>query len=116
MKKRLLILLAVIILFGCSDKDSAKKIEFRKEIIYTLDGDKPYTGEGISYYDKDNIESRGYSKNGKPDKEWIYYFYSGKVRRKGNYKSGKMDGQWIYYYYNGEIEGKVNYRDGKEIK
>lgn len=116
MKKKLLILLAVIILFGCSDKDSAKKIEFRKEIIYTLNGDRPYTGEGILYYDKDNIESRGYSKNGIPDKEWIYYFYNGKVKRKGSYKNGKMDGQWIYYYHSGEIEGKVNYRDGKEIK
>ena len=82
--KKLLILLAVITLFGCSDKDSAKKIEFRKELIYTLDGDKPYTGEAVLYYDEDNIESRGYSKEGKPDGEWIYYFYNGKIKRKGS--------------------------------
>jgi antitoxin component YwqK of YwqJK toxin-antitoxin module len=115
MKKIITILLVVITLFGCSGKDSAKKIEFRKEIIYTLDGNKPYTGEGVLYYDKNNIESRGYSKNGKPDKEWIYYFYNGKVKRKGSYKNGKMEGHWIYYYYSGEVEGEVNYKDGKEI-
>jgi len=116
MKKRILILLVIIILFGCSDKDSVKKIEFRKEIIYTLDGYKPYTGEGVLYYDKDNIESRGYSKNGKLDGEWIYYFYNGKVKRKGSYKNGKMDGQWMYYNYNGEIEEKISYKHGKEIQ
>ena len=115
MKKIILILLIVITLFGCSDKDSAEKIEFRKEIIYTLDGDNPYTGEGVLYYDGDNIESRGYSKNGKPDGEWIYYFYNGKVKRKGSYINGKMDGHWIYYYHNGEVEGEAEYRGGKEI-
>lgn len=115
MKKIILILLAVITLFGCSDKDSAEKIEFRKGLIYTLDGEKPYTGEGVLYYDGDNIESRGYSKNGKSDGEWIYYFYNGKVKRKGSYINGKMDGLWIYYFHNGEVEGEVNYRDGKEM-
>jgi antitoxin component YwqK of YwqJK toxin-antitoxin module len=115
MKRIILILLAVITLFGCSDKGSAEKIEFRKEIIYTLDGDKPYTGEGVLYYDSKNIESRGYSKDGKADGEWIYYFYNGKVKRKGSYINGKMDGHWIYYYHSGEVEGEVNYRDGKEI-
>ena len=115
MKKIILILLIAITLFGCSDKNSAKKIEFRKEIIYTLNGEKPYTGEGISYYDEKNIESSGYSKDGKPDGEWIYYFYNGKIKRKGNYINGKMNGEWIYYYHSGEIEGKVRYREGKEM-
>lgn len=113
--KKILILLAIITLFGCSDKGSAKKIEFRKGIVYTLDGDKPYTGEGVSYYDGNNIESRGYSKDGKPDGEWTYYFYNGKVKRKGSYLKGKMDGHWIYYYHSGEVEGEVEYRGGKEM-
>lgn len=115
MKKIILILLVVITLFGCSEKDSAKKIEFRKEVIYTLDGEEPYTGEAVLYYDDSNIESRGYSKSGKPDGEWIYYFYNGKVKRRGSYLNGKMDGLWIYYFHNGEVEGEVNYRDGKEM-
>jgi len=113
--KKILILLVVITLFGFSDEGSAKKIEFRKEIIYTLDGEKPYTGEGVLYYDGDNIERRGYSKDGKPDGEWTYYFYNGKVKRKGSYLNGKMDGHWIYYYHSGEVEGEAEYKDGKEI-
>ena len=115
MKKIILILFVIITLFGCKDKDLVKKIELRRGIIYTLDGENPYTGEGILYYDEKNIESKGYSKDGKPDGKWEYYFYNGKIKRKGNYIDGKMDGEWIYYYHSGEIEGKVEYREGKEI-
>ena len=115
MKKIMILILIMISFIGCTKKNKGEEIEYRRGIIYTLDGKQPYTGEGSSYYDKKHIESKGYAKNGKPEGMWIHYFYSGKVKKTGSYIKGKLEGKWIYYYYSGEVEGEVNYKDGKEI-
>ncbi|MCK5779460.1 MAG: hypothetical protein KAH04_00460 [Psychrilyobacter sp.] len=116
MKKIIVTLLIIIGMFGCGKDDNLEKLEFRKLIIYTINGDKPYTGLGAFYYEKNIKSSEGYSKNGMKDGEWSHYYYNGQLKKKGNYINGKEDGEWVYYYHSGELEGKVRYKNGKEIR
>ena len=117
MKKIMLILLLFTALIGCSsDSNNGEQIIFRKGIIFTLNGENPYTGYGYSYYDSDHMESEGSSKDGRAEGEWTYYYYNGNIKKKGSYSNGKLEGEWNYYFHDGKFEGKAVYKNGKEIK
>ncbi len=117
--RNIIVFLLMVLFLGCNKSNSnkdMKEIVFRKGIIFAIHGEVPFTGLGISFYDKNHIESKGFSINGIPVGEWEYYFYNGKLKKKGEYREGKMDGEWIYYKYDGNVEGKILYKNGKEIR
>lgn len=107
--------------YRLQERDS---IGYRIEDHY-LNGKFQMTGHSISgdslvkeglfiYYDSlENIESRGYYKNGNPKGEWKHFSPDGQLYYLESYNDdGEYDGNSIYYYPNGKIKRTEFYSNG----
>ena len=90
MKKQFYLILSILLLYSCSNKDCK-----------------------IKYYDNGNIKFIQHYSNGQLNGESIWFYPSGISEQKCLYKDGKLDGEFIYFYPNGSIKGKERYKDGK---
>jgi antitoxin component YwqK of YwqJK toxin-antitoxin module len=113
MKKNLVLLIFLLMLFACSsEKMNFNKLQDRNGLYYLVNEDKPYSGEIVSYF------------NGKPDFEgqienglrvgiWVFYYPSGQKKMEGSYKEGLKDGNWTSWQENGQQDKVEVYKYGK---
>jgi len=85
----------------------------RGDLLYELNGQKPYTGDVFELYKDGSRKLSGSIKGGMKNKLWIYYTENGQIRTEENYKDGKKDGKSTRYYENGQIEEDGNYKNGE---
>jgi len=123
MKRLLLIVLPLLLIVGCSNKEELIPLVVRYE------EDKRKQVSYINYYKKtgnkiEKVKSESYSKGGDLEYEYTYkdgkrdglytsWYNSGKVKGKGTYKVGEQDGLWTWWYENGQIEVEKTYKDGE---
>jgi hypothetical protein len=112
MKKNLVLLIFLLMLFACSsEKMNFNKLQDRNGLYYLVNEDKPYSGEIVSYF------------NGKPDFEgqienglrvgiWVFYYPSGQKKMEGSYKEGLKDGNWTSWQENGQQDKVEVYKYG----
>ena len=91
MKKKLLFVLPLLLIVGCS-----KLIDNETSVLKS----EPDIGT--------KVEKEINYKDGKLEGRMISYFENGKVEKEEQYKDGKEDGQWTYYFENGQIEKEEN--------
>tara|TARA_B110000914_G_C15445894_1_gene438423 strand:- start:38 stop:1207 length:1170 start_codon:yes stop_codon:yes gene_type:complete len=108
MKKLLLILLCVPLIFSCGEKENNTEDILSKEITreMILDG---YTGTG-TYTWADGEKYVGEYKDGKMHGKGTYTYFNG-TKYVGEYKDGKMHGKGTYTYFNAKYVGE--YKDDK---
>jgi uncharacterized protein len=94
MKKLLLLLLCVPLMFSCGEKKESSQKEEKLQTIDTTyaNGDR-YVGEW---------------KDGKRHGKGMEILNSG-VKSEGKYKNGIKDGPWKSYYKNGQLKSEENY-------
>ncbi len=124
MKQTLLIITALMLVFGCSSSEKEPEKELinyettlieRDGVFYTKDTNKPYSGLVLALYNNGEKKSEGTLKDGEPDGVWTYWHENGQKESEGTYKNGKEDGKWTRWYENGQKRVEKNYKDGEEI-
>ena len=93
MKHTLLIITALMLVFGCSND-----------------------GVITEYYENGQKRSEVTYKDGKEDGKWTRWHENGQKSSEGTYKDGKQDGKWTGWYENGEKRYEGIYKDGKKIE
>ena len=92
MRKTLLITTALMLVVGCSKTIDVDKLVERGGLLYEVNSDKPFSGEGVSYYS------------------------NGQKKSEVTFKDGELDGKWTLWYENGQKSQEEIYEDGKEIE
>jgi antitoxin component YwqK of YwqJK toxin-antitoxin module len=124
MKQTLLIITALMLVFGCGSSEKEPEKELinyettlieRDGVFYTKDTNKPYSGLVLALYNNGEKKSEGTLKDGEPDGVWTYWHENGQKESEGTNKNGKEDGKWTRWYENGQKRVEKNYKDGEEI-
>ncbi|MCC5916614.1 MAG: hypothetical protein JJU02_04730 [Cryomorphaceae bacterium] len=95
MAKAIIILLSVLTLASCSDKDKITIVETH------VDGAKR-----IVYYYPDQTDTTYYERQ--------FYYPNGQLGSKGYVQNGQLTGPWFWWYENGNPEAHSTYINGKE--
>ncbi|HIB32429.1 MAG TPA: hypothetical protein EYO45_04895 [Candidatus Marinimicrobia bacterium] len=107
-----IILILLYLIVGCSKPTNERvlikePINYKKilvkdddRIFYTINTNKPYSGDVFSLYDDGKKKDEGALKNGRENGGWTYWHENGQKRSKGNYKNGDKYGKWTYFYQN----------------
>ena len=126
--KKLLTIFSVFIIFSCSNIDevTSNQLVERKNIVYKINTEVPYSGISIEYY-LDSLLLNALIENDleeKKIKEKITYekgikiaqesFHSsGQVQAIYNYENAEFDGNQKTYYANGQLSKNENYKMGE---
>jgi antitoxin component YwqK of YwqJK toxin-antitoxin module len=126
--KKLLTIFSVFIIYSCSNIDevTSNQLVERKNIVYKINSEVPYSGISIEYY-LDSLLLNALIENDleeKKIKEKITYekgikiaqesFHSsGQVQAIYNYENAEFDGNQKTYYANGQLETSENYKLGE---
>ena len=113
MKQTLLIITALMLIVGCSKTIDVDKLVERGGLLYEVNSDKPFSGEGVSYYSNGQKKSEGTFKDGGYDGKWTYWYENGQIRSEETYKDGKEDGKWTRWHENGQKRSEGTYKDGE---
>ena len=112
MKKLLLILLCLPLLFSCGDEKKISKFEFKDNSIFGID---------VSHYQK-KIDWEKVSKNTNPKIQFVYIKASEGVtwkdkRFKYNYKNAKSNNLrvGVYHFFSPSTLGKNQFKEFKTI-
>ena len=144
MKKLLLTLLCLPMVFSCNESENRVLID---ELTNKGNWDTPlmylesglFNGIGFDVYPSGRLKEERNYKNGKEyglRKGWYengkiffetnykdsqrngldtYYYENGELRSENNYKKNKKDGLQKGWFKNGQIWFQDNYKDGKEV-
>ncbi len=86
-----------------------------EEKIYSVGGDKPYTGVIKNFYSNNKIASEINYVHGKMDGFIKEYYPDGQINIEENYKDGKKDGFYKIFYKNGNLQFEYNFKNGRQI-
>ena len=85
MKHTLLITTALMLIVGCSKTIDVDKLVERGGLLYEVNSDKPFSGEGVSYYSNGQKKSEVTFKDGKEDGFFTYWYENGQKEYEGTY-------------------------------
>ena len=126
--KKLLTIFSVFIIFSCSNIDevTSNQLVERKNIVYKINTEVPYSGISIEYYldglllnaliendleEKKIKEKITYEKGIKTAQESFHP--SGQLQAIYNYENSEFDGNQKTYYANGQLSKSENYIMGE---
>ena len=109
MKHTLLIITALMLIVGCSKTIDVDKLVERGGLLYEVNSDKPFSGEGVSYYSNGQKKSEVTFKDGKEDGLSSSWWENGQKKSEVTFKDGKEDGFFTYWYENGQKEYEGTY-------
>lgn len=118
--KRILSILFVILIFGCSEKafevvDETFEDGTPKTVKYYKDESKESLLKEILYYEDGTKKLEGSYKNDKRTGEWSYWYDNGNLWSRGHYKEGVDHGLKTVYHENGQKYYEGNLKDGKRM-
>lgn len=118
MKKILLFLGTILLLFSCSAQ-LTEKVERRfpngqPQLVHYFDKHDQCVKE-VEYFDSGQVMMEGGMKDGKMEGEWTSYFIDGRVQSHGFFKDGKRTGEAQVFYSNGNKYEEGSYREGKHV-
>ena len=117
MKKTLLIITAVMLVVGCSNKPekeyiNAEKLNEENGLMYHPDTKELYSGNVFKKYLGGKSQLEGSYKDGKRDGLWTEWHENGQKWQEGTYKDGEVDGKGTSWYENGQKKEEATYKDG----
>jgi antitoxin component YwqK of YwqJK toxin-antitoxin module len=114
MKRLLLIVLPLLLIFGCSKPISEETLIDKDGLKYHPDTKELFSGKVYSNHMGENKKIEGSYKDGKKDGLLIRWYKNGQKFREGTWKDGKSDGLSTLWYDNGQKWSERTYKDGKE--
>ena len=116
MKQTLLIITALMLIVGCSKTIDVDKLVERGGLLYEVNSDKPFSGEGVSYYSNGQKKWEATYKDGERDGLSTTWYENGQKWLEGTYKDGELDGKFTEWYENGKKKEEITWKDGKFIE
>ena len=120
MKKTILILLASILIIGCSSEkrvlldELENKSENWLESVMHYDGEL-FSGVGYDVYENGQLQKEEAYKNGQLHGAWKEWYKDGKIWLEGSYKNGKEHGLEKWWHSNGALKFQGEYENGTLI-
>ena len=115
MKRLLLTVLPLLLIFGCSKLISEETLIDKDGLKYHPDTKELFSGKVYSNHMGGNKKIEGSYKDGKKDGLLIRWYKNGQKFREGTWKDdiliSKTEQDW---YENGKKSGEKTYKDGKE--
>ena len=94
MNKLLLMLLIILVISGCSQKELTwDDLVTRGDITYIKFTETPFTGKLIDYYPDGQLSAKGSFKNGKKEGMYESFCEWGMQNTKQGYKNGELHGK-----------------------
>jgi len=129
MKRLLLILLCLPMIFSCGEKKVEKGDENdhnryhvsetnfsdRPEILLLKSNNKAVTGVVYDKHENGQLIFENSRKDGKADGLSRFWYENGQLQYEGNYKDGKEDGLLRVWYESGQLMAKSHAKLGKKI-
>ncbi len=120
MKKTLLIITAVMLVVGCSNKPekeyiNAEKLNEENGLMYHPDTKELYSGDVFKKYLSSWTEFEGSYKDGIKDGLYTGWYESGQKEFEGTYKNGELDGFVTGWWSNGQKWYERTFKDGELI-
>jgi antitoxin component YwqK of YwqJK toxin-antitoxin module len=116
MRKLFIILVVLIVDSGCGDDSviDLKKVYQEDDIFYYGSESTPFTGNGISYFGNEKVESKASFIDGKLDGKLISYYENGYIDQKLKYKLGVEIDTSYNYYDNSQVAQIIIWKDEKQ--
>tara|TARA_B110000014_G_C20078034_1_gene562955 strand:+ start:99 stop:581 length:483 start_codon:yes stop_codon:yes gene_type:complete len=121
MKTKILFITSLLLIVGCSKEPINYKTSLveRDDVYYTIDTNKPYSGQVFSLYMYGDKKDEGTLKDGRmiSRTEWKWYEYKEKTSKKREevpYKDGEVDGVVTSWYESGQKEIQGTFKNGNE--
>ena len=118
--KWFLVLIAVVLLFSCANREEVVEQTFpngNKKIVLVYEGkdaDRKVI-EQKSFYIDGRPEVKGqFDKNAKRNGNWVYFYKNGNKWSEVEYTSGIRNGKSITYFENGNKRYQGNYLEDKQ--
>jgi len=114
MKKTLLLLLILISITSCSEKEvlSSALVE-RNGIMHEVNNDNPFSGKVFDKYENQQFKMTGHYKKGLKTGIWEYFKDNGQIMERSNFSSGKLDGKYEKFNDKNILIEVKNYKQGK---
>jgi hypothetical protein len=90
MKHTALIITVLMLIVGCSKTIDVDKLVERGGLLYEVNSDKPFSGEGVSYYSNGQKREEGTLKDGERDRKWTGWYENGQKSGEGTFKDGSL--------------------------
>ena len=105
MMKKLLFLLPLLLMVGCSKEpiNYEETLNVNNGVFYTKDTNKPYTGPVFTIHNPEQYSSEGELVDGKKSGFWTYWDVNGSLKMKNKYLNGIFDGPMTYWRESGEV-------------
>jgi antitoxin component YwqK of YwqJK toxin-antitoxin module len=87
----------------------------RGELLYEVNGQKPYTGDVFGLHNNGNRSRSGSLKGGKLHDEWIEWYENGQMLIKEMYVGGLKNGSYNSWFENGQKWTEGTFKNGKEV-
>ena len=88
-----LLLIALLLIVGCSKPIDEESLKDRGGIKYQQDAQEPYSGKVFKLYETGEKFLDGIYKDGYYDGLWTGWHENGQKKEEGLYKDGKKDGK-----------------------
>jgi antitoxin component YwqK of YwqJK toxin-antitoxin module len=104
MKRKILVFIFTLSIISFGSVINFDKLENIDGVFYPKGSKEPYTGEVVSYHEKENknLKGKGFFKNGIPLGTITIFYPNGKVKEIRNYKYGDGFYEWTHFYETGE--------------
>ena len=113
MKRLLLIILPLLLIFGCSKPISEETLIDKDGLKYHPDTKELYSGEVFKIRMGGGKEFEGSYKDGKKDGLVTWWYENGQMEQEVTYKDGVKDGLWTSWFENGQKDYESTYKDGE---
>jgi hypothetical protein len=113
----LLLFISLVVICGCKKSITDKSLQYRGDLAYEVNAEKPYSGEVLEYYGNENkkIKAKVCFKDGRFDGTCTFYHENGQISEEYKYENGKkLESKG--YYDNGQLAGEKVFSDGKLVK
>ena len=133
-----------LITSSCTKKVEVSQLQERGKLHYTINSQKPFSGQSTEYYSSGQIKEvinfkkgrphgpyQSFYENGQPKKigtykvskygtsnrhgNWKYYGESGWLGFDTNYNEGDLHGRYVSYYENGVVWKNGQFKDGEQV-
>ena len=112
-----LLLIALLLIVGCSKPIDEESLKDRGGIKYQQDAQEPYSGKVFKLYETGEKFLDGIYKDGYYDGLWTYWYENGKKKSEVAFSGGQWSfyiGKETWWYESGEKSSETIWKDQEE--
>ena len=115
MKRLLLIVLPLLLIFGCFEPINEETLIDKDGLKYHPDTKELYSGKVFKNHMGGKLHLEGSYKNGKKNGLSTEWYENGNIEVQRTFKNGELDGLNTQWYENGQKKVQGIFKDGKQV-